>query len=153
MYHIELDDLTRSSVLALLEDHLEQMAGTAPPESRHALDLSGLKQPNVQFYSLWSEGQCAGCGALKKHDDLLGELKSMKTHSAFLRKGVGRSMLAHLIAVARDQGLQVLKLETGSMDYFRPAHELYRQFGFVECTPFANYQPDENSLFMSLDLV
>lgn len=150
--NIQEDDLTHPAVISLLKDHLEEMEHTSPPESRHALDLSGLKQRNIRFYAVWEGDLIAGCGALKVHNQHLGELKSMKTHRDFLRRGVGSRILAHLIAEARDLGLKELKLETGSMAYFEPARALYRLAGFVECAPFADYRPDPNSTYMSLHL-
>ena len=76
----------------------------------------------------------------------------MHTAQSMRRRGAARAMLAHIIAAARARGMSRLSLETGSWEYFRPAHALYRSHGFVECPPFANYGPDPNSVFMSLDL-
>jgi putative acetyltransferase len=58
-------------------------------------------------------------------------------------------MLHHIIATARASGISRLSLETGSWDYFQPAHALYRSHGFVECQPFADYVLDPNSVFIS----
>lgn len=150
---IKIGGLDHPSVIALLQAHLDDMAPTAPPESRHALDLTGLHQPNIKFYSLWEGEELAGVGALMVHDDTLGEIKSMKTHSNFVRSGVAGRILEHLISEAQSLGLQSVKLETGSMDYFKPAHALYRKHGFEACEPFGDYQPDPNSLFMERELL
>jgi putative acetyltransferase len=150
--NIRLDDLSGADVQALLQDHLDQMESTAPPESRHALDLTGLKQPDVSFYALRIEDQLAGCGAIKQIDETHGELKSMKTASKYLRQGVGAQMLSFLIEEGKRTGLTRLSLETGSMSYFEPAHALYKKYGFVECPPFGDYQDDPMSFFMTLAL-
>jgi hypothetical protein len=74
---IQRDDLTRPEVLALLEEHLRDMRSTTPPESVHALDPAGLLRPEVTFWSLWSDGELMGCGALKEIDPGHGEVKSI----------------------------------------------------------------------------
>jgi putative acetyltransferase len=93
-----------------------------------------------------------GMGALKRLSADHGEVKSMHTVEAMRRNGVASAMLRHIIAAARASGMARLSLETGSWDYFRPARALYRSHGFVECPPFADYVPDPNSVFMTLDL-
>jgi putative acetyltransferase len=83
-------------------------------------------------------------------DDLAGsEIKSMRTASAHLRRGVGASMLQHLLEEARRRGYRRLSLETGSMAAFAPARNLYQRFGFEACPPFADYAEDPYSVFMS----
>ena len=147
---INQEDLSDPKVIALLNDHLEQMSGTAPAESRHALDLSGLKQPDVYFCVARIDNEVAGCAAIKRLEANHGEVKSMKTAQEFLRRGIARELLRHLIDQARTQGMNRLSLETGSMSYFKPAHIMYKRAGFVECAPFGAYKEDPNSLFMSL---
>ena len=137
---------------ALLAEHLRAMHATSPPESVHALDLSGLRRPEVTFWSIWSGPDLAGCGALKQLDGGLAEIKSMRTADAFRRRGVAAHMLRHLIEEARRRGYRRLSLETGSMDYFEPARRLYAQFGFAECGPFGAYAEDPNSIFMTREL-
>ncbi len=112
------------------------------------LDLPGLRRSEVTFWSLWDGPALAGCGALKELDALHGEIKSMRTASAYQRRGIGAQMLQHLIAEARRRGYRRLSLETGSMEYFAPARKLYARFGFVTCPPFASYTEDPNSIFM-----
>ena len=149
---IIIDDLRGTEIRALLAEHLHWMAVVSPPESRHALDIDGLQQPDVTFWSLWDEDRLAGCGALKMLDDRHGEIKSMRTAESYLRRGIGESMLRHILAVARERKLERLSLETGSMDYFEPARRLYRKFGFQDCEPFAGYREDPNSVFMTRPL-
>lgn len=152
--HLQLrpDDLQGPEIAALLSEHLRDMHATSPPESVHALDLAGLRRPEISFWTAWQEGRLAGCGALKQLDAGHGEIKSMRTAQGFHRKGVATRLLQHILDEARRRGYRRLSLETGSMAYFAPARELYRKFGFVECAPFADYQPDPNSTFMTLEL-
>ena len=149
---IRVDDLSGAQVQALLAEHLRAMNAVSPPESVHALDLSGLRRPEVTFWSIWSGPDLAGCGALKQLDGGHAEIKSMRTADAFRRRGVAAQMLRHLIEEARRRGYRRLSLETGSMDYFEPARRLYAQFGFAECGPFGAYALDPNSVFMSREL-
>lgn len=149
---IKLDDLNGSEIAKLLAEHLECMAEVSPPESRHALNLDGLRQPGITCWSVWHGAELAGCGALKQLDAAHAEIKSMRTAKAYLRKGVASLLLQHIIAEARRRGYRKLSLETGSMDYFEPARRLYRKFGFKGCPPFADYIEDPNSVFMTRDL-
>jgi putative acetyltransferase len=150
------DDLTGAAIRALLEEHMAHMLANSPKDSCHFLDFEGLKGPGVTFWSVWATGEAgdalAGCGALKRHDAMLGEIKSMRTHADHLRKGAAAAMLTHIIATARAEGLERLSLETGSGAAFYPAHALYLRFGFDYCGPFADYAPDPFSRYMTLAL-
>ncbi|MEJ8306082.1 GNAT family N-acetyltransferase [Saccharibacillus sacchari] len=145
---IRIDDLQGPEVAALLEDHLHSMTLHSPPESIHALDLEKLRKPEITFWTLWENGELLGCGAIKELDRTHAELKSMKTDSKHLRKGVAEKLLVHIIEEARERGYERISLETGSMDAFLPARKLYEKYGFEECGPFGDYGLDENSLFM-----
>jgi putative acetyltransferase len=149
---IKLDDLTGPEVAALIGEHLQGMALHSPPESIHALNLDGLKKPEITFWSAWEQDELLGCGALKELDGQHGEIKSMRTASAHLRKGVAKRILAHIIEEAKRRGYLRLSLETGSMEAFEPAKRLYASFGFHYCEPFSDYIEDPNSVFMTKEL-
>ena len=149
---IETDDLLRPQIHALLEEHLQNMHAITPAESVHALDLDRLRQPSITFWSAWDDEQLLGCGALKELDAGHGEIKSMRTPAALRRRGAGKAILTHIVAVARSRGYERLSLETGVHAAFAPAHRLYEAFGFARCGPFGDYRPDPNSVFMTLRL-
>jgi len=149
---IEVDDLSRPEIHALLNEHLQSMYELSPPESVHALDLEHLRRPGITFWSAWDGSVLLGCGALKELDPKHGEIKSMRTPNTLRRRGAGRAMLAHIITVARSRAYERLSLETGSMPAFKPAQRLYESFGFTYCGPFGEYVEDPNSVFMSLRL-
>lgn len=149
---IEVDDLSRPEVQALLAEHLRNMHELSPAESVHALNMEGLKAPDVSFWTVWSDRTLVGCGALKELTRSHGEIKSMRTPANLRRQGAGRLLLAHIIAEARRRGYGLLSLETGTMDAFQPAHRLYESHGFRFCGPFGAYVEDPNSVFMSLEL-
>ncbi|HHX8284749.1 TPA: GNAT family N-acetyltransferase [Vibrio diabolicus] len=149
---IEIDDLERPQVLALLEEHLQDMYATSPPESVHALDVSKLKLPSITFWTGWDGEQLLGCVAMSQLEDGHAELKSMRTTLSARKQGVASRLLNHVIEQAKHQEIQRLSLETGSMAFFEPAHRLYEKYGFAYCEPFGDYQPDPNSRFMTLAL-
>ncbi|WP_407271351.1 GNAT family N-acetyltransferase [Radiobacillus sp. PE A8.2] len=149
---IRVDDLTGAEVAELVMDHLQSMAVHSPPESRHALNLDGLRKPEISFWSVWENDELMGCGALKQLNPEHGEIKSMKTSSKHLQKGVAKQLLKHIITEATQRGYLRLSLETGSMAAFDPARRLYVSFGFQECGPFENYTEDPNSVFMTKEL-
>lgn len=149
---IEVDDLSRPAVHALLNEHLQNMYALSPPESVHALDLDKLRSPDITFWTAWEGAELVGCGALKELDRTHGELKSMRTPQARRRIGAGRALLDHLVAVARSRGYRRLSLETGALPAFLPAQRLYASAGFTFCGPFGDYREDPNSCFMSLRL-
>ncbi|TYS16917.1 GNAT family N-acetyltransferase [Rossellomorea vietnamensis] len=149
---IKVDDLTGDAIQELIMDHLRNMEMHSPAESRHALDLEGLRKPEVTLWSAWDGGELVGCGALKELDSRHGEIKSMKTSPIHLRKGVSRGLLLYIIDEAKKRGYIRLSLETGSMIAFEPARNLYEGFGFHYCGPFGDYIEDPNSLFMTKEL-
>jgi putative acetyltransferase len=146
---IRLDDLQGSAIQALLQAHLDAMYEYSPPESVHALDLDALRHPSISFWCAWDGDELLGCGALKQHSAEHAELKSMRTASAHLRKGVARAILRHIESAARARGIRRISLETGSNAPFAAAQKLYTSEGFVECGPFADYVLDPYSLFMT----
>jgi putative acetyltransferase len=151
--HIRLDDLQGPEIRALLEEHLADMHSQSPPESVHALDLSRLQQPDIRFWTVWSDdGRLMGCGALKQLDATHAEIKSMRSAHAFRGQGVGRAMLLHLLAQARTVGIQRLSLETGAQPGFAAARGLYAAHGFEVCGPFEGYVEDPHSVFMTRTL-
>lgn len=128
------------------------MLASSPKDSCHFLDFEGLQGPGVTFWSVWDDADLMGCGALKEIDSRHGEVKSMRTHSAQLRKGAAAAMLEQIIATAKARGYKRLSLETGSGPAFDAAHALYRRYGFEYCGPFADYKEDPFSQFMTLAL-
>src|SRR5947209_15141946 len=146
---IKIDDLTGPRIAEFLREHLENMAQNSPPESMHALNLEELRKPDITFWSVWSHSELLGCGALKELDPQHGEIKSMRTAPIHRRKGVAAKLLEHMLEEAKRRNYKRVSLETGSMDAFAPAHNLYAKFGFKNCGPFADYTEDPNSLFMT----
>jgi putative acetyltransferase len=155
MFRITLGDFTDRRVLDLIALHHARAHAASPPGSAHALDIAGLQTPDIRFWALWDAENLLGIGALKRlaprHGAGHGEVKSMHTAEAARRRGVAAAMLRHIIASARTDGMVRLSLETGAQDYFAASRALYHRHGFVECLAYADYKPDPNSVFMTLD--
>ena len=149
---VEVDDLSGPDVAELLAAHLASMHATSPPGSVHALDLSGLRAPEVTVWTARTDGELAGCGALKELSPYAGEVKSMRTAAAHLRRGVAAALLERIVATARERGYAELLLETGHGPDFEAAHGLYLRHGFEACGPFADYTDDEFSRYFRLAL-
>lgn len=150
--HIVEGGLDDPRVIELLHTHLARARAETAPGSAHALDLSGLRSPDVTFWSVWDGDSLLGVGALRTLSAEHGEVKSMHTAEAVRGRGVGGALLRHIIAAARARGMTRLSLETGSWPYFAPARALYARHGFVECPPFGDYRADPNSVFMTKEL-
>jgi putative acetyltransferase len=128
------------------------MVEHTPAGSVHALDVQGLQDPAITFWTVWDDEQLLGCGGLKELDATHGEIKSMRTAGEHLGKGVASALVEHIVGVARQRGYARLSLETGSGEVFEPAHALYRKHGFEYCGPFADYKPDPFSRFLTCSL-
>ena len=146
---IRVDDLQGEAIKALLQLHLDAMYQHSPPESVHALDVESLRHPSIMFWTAWAHDELMGCGALKRLNPGHGEIKSMRTADAHQRKGVARALLRHIESAARAEGIKRLSLETGSTAPFAAALRLYASEGFVTCRPFADYELDPFSVFMT----
>jgi len=149
---IEVDDLTRPAVLALLDEHLAEMRATSPPCSVHALDLDGLRAPGVTVWTLWEGEEVLACAALTPLSEGEGELKSMRTTAAARGRGFGARMLEHVLAEARARGMRRVSLETGAEPHFAPARRLYERHGFEVCAPFGSYRLDPLSVYYTREL-
>jgi putative acetyltransferase len=146
---IDVDDPRRDDVRDLLHQHLTFARGVTPPEDVYALDLDGLLEPAITFFSVRVDGELLGIGALKELEPGHAELKSMHTARSARRRGVGRALVEHLLRVAAERGIRRVSLETGAMDAFAPARSLYASAGFEPCGAFGDYRPSPNSSYMT----
>jgi putative acetyltransferase len=153
---IRLDDLSDPRIATFLQEHLADMRRISPPESVHALDLDGLRRPEIRFWSAWVDtpdgDHLAGTAALKRLDAGHAELKSMRTAADLRGQGIAARMLAHVLGAARTAGHTRISLETGSQPFFAPARALYARHGFEDCAPFGSYTLDPASHFMTRTL-
>ena len=149
---IRVDDLSGPEIAGLIAEHLRSMYRHCPPESVHALGLEALREPGITVWTAWRGPELLGCAALKELDARHGEIKSMRTAAAHLRKGVAAGLLRHILGAAGKRWYRRLSLETGSVEAFAPARSLYTRFGFRPCGPFAGYVEDPYAVFMTREL-
>jgi len=141
-----------SEVNNLLKKHFIELRKVSPEGSTHVLDIEGLRDPSIKFWSLWENNELVGCGALKFLEKKHGEFKSIRVADKFRKTGVGEKIIDHLIEEAKKLEVSKLSIETGAGNFFLPARKLFSKFGFKKCSPFAHYKNDPNSCYYSLDL-
>jgi len=134
----------------LLVKHFIELRSVSPQGSAHVLDINGLKEPTIKFWSLWEDDKLMGSGALKFLDKRHGEFKSIRVNDKFRNKGFGLKVINHLIEEAKKLGIKKLSLETGAGKFFTPARGLFIKCGFKVSEPFSHYQEDVNSVYMSM---
>ena len=139
-----------SEVLELLNKHFIELRSVSPEGSAHVLDIEGLNDQNIKFWSLWVGNLLMGCGALKLLNKEHGEFKSIRVEDRFRKKDNGIKILKHLIFEAKKLNIKRISVETGTGDFFTPARKLFNKCGFKLCKPFAHYKEDPNSCYMSM---
>ena len=136
----------------LLRKHFIELRSVSPAGSTHVLDIDGLKDPSIKFWSLWENEKLMGCGALKFLNENHGEFKSIRVADQYRRKGYGKRIITHLIAEAKELRIKKISIETGSGEFFKSARNLFKNFGFKKCEPFSHYKTDPNSCYMTLEI-
>ena len=133
----------------LLKKHFIELRAASPEGSAHVLDIPGLKVTSIKFWSLWENDKLIGCGALKFLDKDHGELKSIRVHNDYRKKGNGIKVIKHLIEEAKKLNIKRISIETGAGKFFEPARRLFQKCNFKPCEPFAHYKKDINSLYLT----
>ena len=133
----------------LLIKHFIELRAASPEGSTHVLDIPGLKDKSIKFWSLWENEKLFGCGALKFLDNDHGEFKSIRIHDDFRNRGNGIKVIEHLIYEAKKLDIKRISLETGAGKFFEPARKLFKTCNFKPCEPFAHYKEDINSIYLT----
>tara|TARA_Y100000590_G_scaffold460223_1_gene619089 strand:- start:350 stop:817 length:468 start_codon:yes stop_codon:yes gene_type:complete len=137
----------------LLKKHFIELRSVSPAGSTHVLDINGLKDPSIKFWSLWENEKLMGCGALKFLNEKHGEFKSIRVADEYRGNGYGQKIITHLIEEAKKLMIKRISIETGSGDFFKSARKLFKKSGFKECEPFSHYKVDPNSFYMTLSIL
>ena len=145
-----LGNFDNPEVHELLVKHFIELRSVSPEDSCHVLDIAGLREPTIKFWSLWEEDQLMGAGALKFLNKEHGEFKSIRINDKFRNKKNGIKIINHLINEAIKLNIKKLSLETGAGEFFLPARKLFIRCGFKVCEPFSNYKEDINAVYMSM---
>jgi putative acetyltransferase len=139
-----------TEVHEFLTKHFIELRSVSPADSCHVLDIAGLKDPSIKFWSLWESSELVGSGALKFLDKEHGEFKSIRVNDKFRNKGYGLGVINHLIDEAKRLEVKRISLETGAGKFFMPARKLFIKCGFKDCEPFSSYKENVNSVYMSM---
>jgi len=134
----------------LLIKHFIELRSVSPEGSTHVLDIDGLKDPSIKFWSLWENDELVGCGALKFINKNHGEFKSIRVADKFRGKKLGIKIIEHLMSEAKNLNIKKISIETGAGKFFAPARKLFLKSGFKPSKPFAHYKKDSNSCYFSL---
>lgn len=147
---IERINFDASDVGELLALHLREAGAD---DCSHAFGLSALRADDMQMWSARDiSGALLGFGALKSLGEKRGEIKSMRTHPAHLRKGVSSALMAHIETAAKTQGMTALYLETHPTPAYDAARALYERLGYRACGAFGAYAESSRSVFMMKNL-
>ena len=133
----------------LLTKHFIELRSVSPAGSIHVLDIAGLKDQSIKFWSFWENNELIGCCALKFLDKNHAEFKSIRVADKFRKKGVGEKIISYLTEEAKKSGIIKLSIETGAGQFFEPARKLFTKFNFKTCAPFAHYKEDINSVYLT----
>ena len=136
----------------LLNKHFVELRSVSPTGSTHVLDIAGLKDQTIKFWSFWDNNNLIGCGALKFLNKNHGEFKSIRVSDNFRKKGNGKKIINHLIVRSKKLQIKKISIETGTGLFFKPARKLFIKIGFVSCEPFAHYKNDPNSCFYTKNI-
>ena len=145
-------NFNNAEVNELLKKHFIELRSVSPKGSTHVLDIEGLKDNSIKFWSLWENDELIGCGALKFLEKHHGEFKSIRVVDKFRKKKIGEKIISHLIENAKKLEISKLSIETGAGAFFLPARKLFVKFGFKSCGPFAHYKEDPNSCYYTKNL-
>ena len=142
-------NFNNTEVNELLTKHFIELRAASPEGSAHVLDIPGLKDQSIKFWSLWENKKLVGCGALKFLEKGHGEFKSIRVHDDFRNKGNGIKVIEHLIDEAKRLDIKRVSIETGAGNFFAPARKLFIKCNFKPCAPFAHYKQDINSIYLT----
>ena len=108
------------------------------PGATH-FSLSGEQTEAGQgaFLVAWVEDVAAGCGAIRRVDEVTAEIKRMYVDPGFRGRGIGRALVEALEREARQVGATKIVLETGTR--LTRAIKLYQAMGYVQIPLFGEY--------------
>lgn len=148
---IAIETPLQDDVRALIAELNATLHALTPPEHCFHLTVEQMAEPSTTVLVARDAGGGAiGCGALKRHEGGVGEVKRMYTRPAAQGRGVGGAIVARIEALARAEGLTRLVLETG--DRHPAAWRVYERAGFVRCGPVLDYPDSPYSVFYAKTL-
>jgi putative acetyltransferase len=121
-----------------------------PPEFAFHLTVEQMAAPDTTVFIARDGGRTVACGALKRHDGGIGEVKRMYTRPSHRGRKIGAMIVERIQALARAEGLKRLVLETG--DRHPAAWTVYERAGFTHCGPVLDYPASKWSVFYEKSL-
>lgn len=135
----------QDDVRALIAELNEVLLALTPPEFCFHMTVDEMAERATTVWIARRDGEAIGCGALKRHDAHLAEVKRMYVRPAEQGHGIGGALLNEIVSRAAQEGNAVLKLETG--DQHPAAWRVYERAGFQRCGAFADYPESTYSVF------
>ena len=139
-----------ADAMQLINELEMTLAPYYPTESRHGYSVEKLLHQGVAFFVTRHDDVPAGCGGVQLFGSDYAELKRMYVRSQFRGLGLAKRLLTHLADYSRENGVTLLRLETGI--YQEAAIGLYEQAGFYRIPPFGDYRDDPLSVFFEKNL-
>lgn len=130
------------SLIAALNAHLLTLT---PPEFCSHMTVEDMAGGDTTVFVARDAGDAVACGALRRHGDEIGEVKRMYTLPSRQGEGIGGRILDRIEALAREEGLGRLVLETGHVHH--AAYRVYERAGFTRCGPVLDYPDTGWSVF------
>ncbi|MCV3738294.1 GNAT family N-acetyltransferase [Rhizobium sp. TRM96647] len=150
-FTIAVESPLQEEVRALIAELNAVLLTLSPPEACYHLSVEQMAEPGVTVWIARDEdGGVIGCGALKRHSAGTGEVKRMYTRPQWQGRGIGRAILAEIVAAAEADGIGELVLETG--DRHPAAWAIYEKAGFTRCGPVLDYPESPYSIFYQKQL-
>jgi putative acetyltransferase len=141
----------QDEVRALIAELNAVLLELTPPEFCFHMTVEEMARSDTTVFIARDQGPAVACGALKRHDGGVGEVKRMYTRPSHRGRQIGVAIVARIEALARAEGMTRLVLETG--DRHPAAWAVYERAGFSRCGPVLDYPDSRWSVFYEKPLV
>lgn len=142
---IAIETPLQAEVSTLVSELNAVLLELTPPEHCHHLTVEQMADEDTTVFIAREDGMAIACGALKRHAGGIGEVKRMYTRPSHRGRRIGEQIVARIEALAREEGLKRLVLETGDRHY--AAWKVYERSGFTRCGPVLDYADVKWSVF------
>ena len=145
------EDPRQDDVRELIAELNKVLLALTPPEFVFHMTAEEMARPDTTVFIARDEDKAVACGALRRHEDGIGEVKRMYTRPSHQEQGLGGRILGEVETLARREGLTRLVLETG--DRHAAAWRVYERGGFNRCGAVLDYPDSGYSVFYEKMLV
>ena len=147
---IAVETPLQDDVRGLIRELNATLLELTPPEHCYHMTVEQMAGKDTTMFIARDNGLAIGCGALKRHDEATGEVKRMYTRPSHRGRKIGAVIVERVEALARQEGLRRLVLETG--DRHPAAWTVYERAGFTRCGPVLDYPDSKWSVFYEKSL-